>query len=254
MNKPIYLKDSIIKCLTTNSQNFNNSIQFERSLLVAIHRNIGKIDFIEKLQAFFKNKNICNEKINKLIMNWWLGNVTLVSSNKNKIEEFKKHVPELIIKSGLDRKEVFGTMNEVIIHKSKDSGEGYLVEDTILLINGEEVVDIKWKIEELKEGDKASWIVSLGYNSGNYIYIVRGIIEGYITLKKEIKNGFGFDPYFIPINCKEKLSLMELDQKGMKDKYSARKIALENFKKMKFDINPIKVSSIPNWTGKYQND
>ena len=176
----------------------------------------------------------------------------LVTSNQNKIREFQKLVPDIKIEEGSDIKEVLGNMDEVIIHKSKDKGENYLVEDSILLINGEEVVDIKWKMNELKEGDKVTWIVSLGYNNGDCIYIFRGVIEGTITLNGNI--GFGFDSYFIPVDCKEGLSLAELDILGKKEEFSARKLALQNFIDIKLEIPPVKIESIPKWTGKYQNE
>lgn len=79
------------------------------------------------------------------------------TSNKFKSQEFKKYLPSVKIKKGKDLDEVMGTKEDVIIYKSLDAGEGYLVEDTILIVNGEEIVDIRWKADELEEGDKATW-------------------------------------------------------------------------------------------------
>ena len=97
--------------------------------------------------------------------------IILVSSNKNKIKEFKEMIPQLKIENGKDLPEVQSDMNNVILYKALDAGKGYIVEDTILEVNGIEVVDIRWKKSSLSEGDKVRWIVSLGYNDGQNISV-----------------------------------------------------------------------------------
>lgn len=174
--------------------------------------------------------------------------IILVSSNQNKIKEFKEMIPSLKIEAGKDLPEVNADMNTVIVYKSLDAGKGYIVEDTILEVNGIEVVDIRWKKSTLSEGDKVRWIVSLGYNDGNTISIYRGIIEGKITLERENSEAFGFDDYVIPRGTNK--TLFELgDDKTM---FSARKLALENFRKNKKEfIKTIK--EIKPWSGSYQH-
>lgn len=188
-------------------------------------------------------------------------NMIFSTSNKTKMKEFKAILPDLIIKKGPDLKEVDGTIEEVILHKSKDMGPGYLVEDTILIINDEVVVDIKWKVKNLKEGDKATWITSLGYNDGENIYIYQGSIEGVITLKKG-NEGFAFDPYFVPLELVNPtddmnydlkgLTLTLLDKFGLKKFFSARYKALINLKEGN-TFCKIPVKNILPWTGTYQN-
>ena len=185
----------------------------------------------------------------------------LCSSNEIKIKEFKQILGDLIeIEEGKDLEEVMGTSEEVILYKSILCGKGYVVEDTILEINGIEVVDIRSKVEDLKEGDKAVWITSLGYNNGEEIIIYRGIQEGIITRLRG-DEGFDFDPYFIPkelfgtedvgkIDIRNN-TLSELNSKGMKTIYSARAKALTNLiKDDRFLIESIE--NIPKWSGKYQ--
>lgn len=177
-------------------------------------------------------------------------NVVLSSSNLNKINEFKRIIPNIQIVQGKDIKEIYGNMDDVIIYKSLDMGKNFIVEDTILKIDGKEVVDIRWNQEDkLKNTKKCEWIVSLGYNDGTNIYIFRGIVNG-IIVKPNINGGFGFDPYFLPDGCD--ITLAELENEGNKDKFSARVKALKKFIKFKPD-KIIRIDQIKPWKGKYQN-
>lgn len=186
----------------------------------------------------------------------------ITTSNKNKIKEIKAFMPEIEIVSGEDIKEVQGTIEEVIVYKAISAGKDFIVEDTILKINGEEVVDIRWKVDELKEGDIVEWITSLGYNDGEKIHVYEGKIEGYITTGKNLE-GFAFDPYFIPkelYNLKEdddnfllnNKTLTELTELGLKHLYSARINALTQLKEKNIK-NTFNINEIPVWTGSYQN-
>jgi inosine/xanthosine triphosphate pyrophosphatase family protein len=177
----------------------------------------------------------------------------LITSNPNKIAEFKAMLGDkLIIVQGADLKEVKGTMDEVIIHKAIDAGRGFIVEDTILEVDGQEIVDIKYHIENFKEKSvDAKWIVSLGYNNGKEVFIYRGFTDGKIVPIKNLpSDSFGFDSYFVPRNSS--LSLYELAKFGIKDDYSARKKALENFVSKKTEKR-VKISEIQTWTKEYQS-
>jgi inosine/xanthosine triphosphate pyrophosphatase family protein len=176
----------------------------------------------------------------------------LVSSNKDKIREFKTFLGDnLIVETGKDLKEVQGTMDEVITYKSIAAGDNYIVEDTILIIDGEEIVDIRWKLDTLKEGDEATWITSLGYNHNGVIKVYRGIQKGLITLDRNL-TGFAFDPYFIPSELidSSNLTLTELGED--KSFYSARIKALKNLidNNLEFEKN---IKDVSIWNGSYQN-
>lgn len=178
----------------------------------------------------------------------------LTTSNKNKISEFKAILGDKIsIKKGKDIKEVNGSIDEVIIYKSKDSGVNTIVEDTILEVDGKEVVDIRYCIEKYSKATvKANWIVSLAINTGTEIKVYRGNIQGKLIKSDFIPNdSFGFDSYFVPKGTTK--TLYELNKIGKKDNYSARKIALLNL----LDDIPIfikQLSNIPKWTGTYQGE
>lgn len=187
----------------------------------------------------------------------------LISSNENKIREFKRILPEMEIVKGKDLPEVKGTKEEVIIHKSILAGKDFIVEDTILKINGQEVIDIKWKVDSLTEGDKVEWITSLGYNDGESIHVYGGITKGFITTSRST-TGFAFDPFFIPeelFNLSltdenyhlNNLTLEELNKMNLKDNYSARTKALLNLKEEK-PLFVVKIRHVDEWHGEYQNN
>jgi len=179
----------------------------------------------------------------------------LVSSNETKLKEFQRILPMMEILKGLDLPEVEGSSDQVIIYKSLAAGKGTVVEDTILIIEGEEVIDIKWKMDELKNlpvGNtiKASWQVMLGYNTGTHIEMYKGVVNG-IIIPDSTDTGYGFDPYFLPDGSD--ITLGKLEQEGNKDNFSARRNALIKLKKG-FTYRDERIFNIPVWTGKYQND
>ena len=175
-------------------------------------------------------------------------NLVLMSSNKDKLKEFKQFIPNIEMKKGPDLKEVDGTKKEVALYKSLMSGENTIIEDTILMINDEEVVDIKWKVKSLKKNVDASWITTLAVNKDGVIYLYEGCVNGKIIPEKFTEDSFGFDSVFQPKNSD--MTLHELKDK--KESYSARKIAIEKLKNNNFYFKEI-VKNIPTWEGKWQN-
>ncbi len=73
---------------------------------------------------------------------------------------------------------------------------------------------------------------------------------------KKSDDSFGFDEYLIPQmndnkGHENKLSLYELEKKGCKDCFSARKIAVDNFISGK-KTTSVLVSDLLPWKGKFQ--
>jgi inosine/xanthosine triphosphate pyrophosphatase family protein len=176
----------------------------------------------------------------------------LVTSNPNKLREFRELGLDLDIAPGLDLREVQGTIDEVIIHKAKEAGAGLVVEDTVLMVNGEEIVDIRWRIREFaqQEGTQAQWVVSLGYNDGETIRVYRGVIHGHLVNRVPREGSFGFNPYFIPQSSQ--LTLDELDVLGRKRDYSARSIAATELMAGR-PVIQVALADVTEWTGPYQN-
>ena len=163
-----------------------------------------------------------------------MNDLIIVSSNENKIREFKRIMPELKIKKGIDLKEILSNKDEVIVYKVKDLNmDFHIVEDTILETfntksnKWEEIVDIKFKLGQLENLSLVRWVTSLGYSDGKYIYVYRGVTEGLLNTKMKLK-GFGFDNQFYPKGSD--MNYYELDKEGLKDNYSARSKALKNLK------------------------
>ena len=184
----------------------------------------------------------------------------LLSSNENKLKEFKRIIPEIESIKGIDLDEVKADADTVVLYKAKDAykiakenglgkNEGIIVEDTILEINGEEVVDIKfskiYKKEDFQDVD-AKWLVRLGLAINDKIYLFKGEIIGKI-INKERGEGFGFDPYFIPEGSSKTLAELGAE----KDNYSARKKALLAFKENNYYLEK-DINDIPEWVGEYQ--
>jgi len=174
--------------------------------------------------------------------------MTFTTSNKQKIKEITRVLPDVNIVSGADLPEVDGTWIEVITHKAIDAGKGFVVEDTILEIDGVEVVDIKWNQEDkLKNTQKVVWRVSLGYNDGENIKVWTGITNGIIV--EPNTDGYGFDPYILPDGFD--ITVAQLDKENRKDEISPRKKALLNLKNRKPEFT-VAITEVPTWTGKYQ--
>lgn len=189
----------------------------------------------------------------------------IATSNPKKVAEFKEILGDSITSvKGQDLPEVKGTIDEVILHKAKDAGTDLIVEDTILAridADGniiEEIVDIRWKLDVLIEGESIRWITSLGYNDGETITVYRGEIDGVIT-KQRGSEGFAFDPYFVPTefayrigDAKYPVTLADFDALGRKKEFSARFKALMNLKNGTF-IFKTPISDILPWEGEYQH-
>ena len=178
----------------------------------------------------------------------------LVSSNKFKLAEFRRFGLDIDIQEGLDLKEVLGTSKEVVIYKAIEAGTNLIVEDTILTIDGEEIVDIREKISSINQykGKQALWTVSLACVVNGKVYVTQASIEGEIKESQtDITKAFGFDPFFYP-KTDMNLSLHSLELIGLKDSFSARKKAIEQFISKNENFEIIKLNDIQPWTGKYQ--
>lgn len=193
--------------------------------------------------------------------------VFIVTSNQNKLKEFRRIVPHINSIKGVDVKEVLPTEEDanrlgltiaqvVAAYKALAQGKGRIVEDTILKQQNpqtgklEEVVEIRWNQEDkLKDVEQTSWIVTLAYNTGTTIEFYEGVINGIVVEPK--CEGFGFDPYFLPDGSE--ITLAELENEGKKDNFSARQLACVEFVKGR-PQKTISIEDLPQWNGKYQNE
>lgn len=183
--------------------------------------------------------------------------LTLVSSNENKLLEFKRYgLTDIVIEKGLDLKEVDADDAETVaIYKALAAGPGHMVEDTSLLIDAAEMgVNVRWLLDVLPEhsGKEAIWQVYLAVHTGTEIELYRGRIHGRIANGPVDPEAFGFDSLFVPYSASN-YTLHELEAMGRKDAYSARKKAIDNFLSEK-PFWKVAVKDIPEWVDGYQNE
>ena len=83
-----------------------------------------------------------------------------------------------------------------------------------------------------KNNDKAFFIsaISLTTGPGHHITFL-GRVDGRVSLKPKGKNGFGYDPIFIPENYKKTFAELRLEEKN---RISHRKIAITKLKSFLF--------------------
>lgn len=189
----------------------------------------------------------------------------LITSNKNKLNELIRLGLPISETKKIDLPEVLSDPTTVALYKSIEAGSNSLTEDTILKIDDEYIVDIRWRINEiigLSEKTTINWVVTLAHNDGYKVNIYTGEIPCKINPRclmfdfKKSDDSFGFDEYLIPQmndnkGHENKLSLYELEKKGCKDCFSARKIAVDNFISGK-KTTSVLVSDLLPWKGKFQ--
>lgn len=182
----------------------------------------------------------------------------LVTSNKFKLREFQRFGLDIDIASGIDLDEVLGTAEEVIIYKAIAAGANLMVEDTILIVDNVEIVDIREKINDLHDliNKKATWKVSIACVIEDEVHFATSEITGFIGLPThDLSLSFGFDPFFNVYieDSKLSFSLSQLEDVKQKDNFSARKNCIQDFVNKKNSFKKIKLNTIPKWTGKYQS-
>lgn len=175
----------------------------------------------------------------------------LVSSNAKKLEEYKRFgVEDLQIETGVDLNEVDGTPLEVIIHKAIAAGAGRIVEDSVLVVDGETFVDARWRLDSVNEwfGKRATWIVNLGINDNGVVSVYTGTVDG--VFQPARGEGWDYDPYFLIEE--ENMTLAQLENAGRKDEYSARNRAARNM----IDNVPAHrtaIEDVQDWVGSFQH-
>jgi inosine/xanthosine triphosphate pyrophosphatase family protein len=175
----------------------------------------------------------------------------LVSSNVRKLDEYRRFgVQGLQVETGVDLNEVDGTPLEVIIHKAIAAGQGRIVEDSVLVVDGETFVDARWRLDSVHEwfGKNVIWIVNLGINEGGIVSVYTGAVEG--VFQPARGEGWDYDPFFLIE--KEEMTLAQLENIGRKDEYSARNRAAKNMIE-NVPAERIVIGDVQEWTGSFQH-
>lgn len=176
---------------------------------------------------------------------------TLLTSNDDKIREFSRFgLSTLSFAKGQDIEEIDGTPNEVIVYKAIEAGAMCIVEDSVVLIDGEPMVDIRWRLANLGcvVGKLIDFEVRLGVNDGTHIHVFTGRTSGRIVEPRG-EGGFGFDPFFEVDGTG--MTLAELAGTGLKDANSPRRAAVDRLLSWDVDLSA-DIRSTPSWTGPMQ--
>lgn len=148
---------------------------------------------------------------------------TICSSNKDKLKEYQSIMPNTLIKKIKDMREVDSNSFDVIKYKIKDNKElglKEIVEDTILILEGKEVVDIKYKLKEIIENVKESDFICIQdvNKVDEFIYYINGEeVKRSKMFEKELvyKNKtFIFEKIFLALDSL-KNSLIEKNENNM---------------------------------------
>lgn len=188
--------------------------------------------------------------------------IKLVTSNQNKINEYRRFGLPVEAVKGKDIKEVKADSVLVAKYKSLEVGEKEMVEDTVLVVDGNEVVDIRYRMAEFQEKSqvkplKAEWTVTIAMKEDGLIKMASATVRGFIGKRSSLsgEDVFGFDDIFYPYG-KEK-SLHQLEKESIKDEFSARRLAIVRFIEKDNSSSDgfykeFLISKIPKWEGDYQ--
>lgn len=174
----------------------------------------------------------------------------LNTSNKGKLKEFESLFAQhgfQIEATKMDLKEIEADHLSVVAHKASQLEEGVLVEDTSLDIEGASVgINVRWVLEHLSDfiGHKAVWTVLLAYRDQDQILIFKGMVHGTIVEPRNVLEGFGFDPVFLPDGYSKTLS------ESKPFEVNARAMAVDALiKNDVFIVRP----ALYDWEGPWQN-
>jgi XTP/dITP diphosphohydrolase len=127
-------------------------------------------------------------------------------------------LPVVADDSGLDIDQLNGKPG---VHSARFAGENVSYDD-----NNKKVIRL---LKDYPEPHKAKFICCAVYYDGSKIIESYGKLEGMIIEESRGKNGFGYDPIFIPANSKRTLAEMTREEKN---EISHRSIAFEQLKKL----------------------
>lgn len=172
--------------------------------------------------------------------------LVFITGNAHKVHWTQKYIHVPMTHKKLDLTEIQSLdVKEVVIHKVKEAykilQQPVMVEDTSVVFHALERLPgplIKWFLEELgnegmckllQDDRRATTTVTFGIYDGKTIHFCQGVVTGTIAEKPRGKNGFGWDPIFIPggkIKTHGEMSDEEIDE------VSSRRIALEELRKI----------------------
>lgn len=127
------------------------------------------------------------------------------TSNIKKQIEFKRIFDQYNVAvsfADYDIQEIVASPLEVIVHKASVIGQGILVEDTSLDLEGHQVgIHIKYLLDLIAKpqtaGTKAVWTCLMAFAQDGQVYVFEAKVPG-IIVPKAGDFEFGFAQYFLP--------------------------------------------------------
>lgn len=117
------------------------------------------------------------------------------------------------------------------VYSARFAGEGATDEQ-----KNQKLLDLLRDVPFDKRKARFVCVIAVFFRNGEY-FTVRGTCEGYIALKPEGKNGFGYDPLFYMPEYNMTTAQMEPEQKHMiSHRGRALKLMVEKLKNMNADI------------------
>lgn len=173
--------------------------------------------------------------------------ILFITGNKNKLEEVRVITSLNIISKKLEIQEIQALNVEKVakakaLSAFKQTNQPVIVDDTSLSIEtlgGLPGAFVSWFLDTIKpegiadlisgkKNRRASVSTCIAYADETGVYTFTGTINGRISESPRGKNGFGYDPIFIPDGHGKTYAEMNSDEKN---EISMRKIALIKFKK-----------------------
>jgi XTP/dITP diphosphohydrolase len=186
-----------------------------------------------------KNPFWIDRKLNNIWKTWKIN-----TSNAGKLSEFRAFGLDMEATS-IDLEEPLSDPYTIINYKATQAGEGILVEDTSVDVEGADIgVMIRWKIDTMTSLINSKTVISVlfGVLHEGFVYVYNGTVHGTISEPRG-SNGFGFDPWFLPEGANKTLG----EEKPRK--YSARALGIDNIMSGKYLK---KMKPIYKWDGEFQ--
>lgn len=182
--------------------------------------------------------------------------LVLVSSSREKLAEFRELGLGIDLEPGRDLPEADSRdAIEVVVHKALAAGEGRVVEDSSLDVEGAEIgANVRWLAGQLGRdpslfGKRAVHTVLLAVFQHGEVRVFRGELDG--TVVPERGSGWSFGPSFSP-DGSGGLTLAEIEALGRKSEFSARRRAAEAM--LAGDcVHRVRAERVPAWKGAWQN-
>jgi hypothetical protein len=146
-------------------------------------------------------------------------------TNGSRIKDYRSVLGNTVsIVSGYDEKFNLADSDSSLVMKTLKAGQGYIIEDTTLTINGS-VYGSAVNKKNITGLERAVWTTKMTYHSGTIIHFYEASLYGHIKLYEHESTGVSaFGEIFIPDGYD--LTICEIEERDDVDFKNARQLAL----------------------------